>query len=114
MNPFLQYSPNRKLRKELFMGYALRGDNGNENDNNEILSKMASLRVERANLKGYETHADYILSDNMAENPARVYDFLDKVWAQALNVAKIERDDLQKMMQRDGINDELKSWDWWY
>ncbi len=114
LNPFLQYSPNRELRKELFMGYALRGDNGNENDNNEILSKMASLRVERANLKGYETHADYILSDNMAENPTRVYDFLDKVWTPALNVASIERDDLQKMMQRDGIDDELKGWDWRY
>ncbi len=114
LNPFLQYSPNRELRKKLFMGYALRGDNGNENDNNEILSKMASLRVERANLKGYESHADYILSDNMAENPTRVYDFLDKVWPSALEVAKKERADLQLMMQKDGIDGELKGWDWRY
>ena len=114
LNPFLQYSPNRDFRKQLFMGYALRGDNGNENDNNEILSKMASLRVEKANLKGYKTHADYVLSDNMAETPTRVYDFLDQVWAPALEVAKQERDDLQKMMQSDGINEELKGWDWRY
>ncbi|RLD23964.1 MAG: peptidase M3 [Bacteroidetes bacterium] len=114
INPFLQYSPNRELRKQLFMGYALRGDNGNKNDNNEILSKMASLRTERANLKGYKTHADYILSDNMAETPTRVYEFLDKVWAPALEVSKKERADLQEMMKEDGIDDELKGWDWRY
>ncbi len=114
LNPFLQYSPNRELRKELFMGYALRGDNGNQNDNNEILAKMASLRVERTKLKGYESHADYILSDNMAENPTRVYNFLDKVWSPALEMAKTERADLQAMMKKDGINDELKGWDWRY
>jgi peptidyl-dipeptidase Dcp len=114
INPFLQYSPNRKLRKQLFMGYALRGDNGNESDNNEILSKMASLRTERANLKGYKTHAEYILSDNMAETPTRVYDFLDKVWVPALEVSKKEKVDLQEMMNKDGIDDELKGWDWRY
>ncbi len=114
LNPFLQYSPNRKLRKELFMGYALRGDNGNENDNNDILAKMASLRVERAMLKGYETHADYILSDNMAENPTRVYSFLDKVWAPAINMARKEKTDLQKMMNSDGIEGDLQGWDWRY
>jgi peptidyl-dipeptidase Dcp len=114
INPFLQYSPNRDLRKKLYMGYALRGDNGNENDNNETLSKMASLRTERAILKGYASHADYILSDNMAENPARVYDFLDQVWTPALEVSKNERADLQVMMKKDGIDDELKGWDWRY
>jgi len=114
LNPFLQYSPNRELRKKLYMGYALRGDNGNEYDNNEVLAKMASLRVERANLKGYESHAAYILSDNMAENPTRVFDFLNKVWTPALEVAKKEKADLQAMMNKDGINEELKGWDWRY
>ncbi len=114
INPFLQYSPNRELRKKLFMGYAMRGDNDNEYDNKEILSRMAALRVERAQLKGYDTHAAYILADNMAENPRRVYDFLDKVWPAALNRAKAERDDLQKMMARDGIDDKLRGWDWRY
>lgn len=114
LNPFLEYSPNRELRKQLFMGYALRGDNGNEQDNNEILSKIAALRVERANLKGYETHADYVLSDNMAETPARVYDFLDQVWAPAIKMAQKERDDLQAMMTNDGIDEELMGWDWRY
>ena len=114
LNPFLQYSPNRDLRKQLYMGYALRGDNGNENDNNAILAKIASLRTERANLKGYETHADYILSDNMAETSKRVYDFLDQVWAPAIEMAKKERDDLQAELKKDGINEKLEGWDWRY
>ncbi|RLD20171.1 MAG: peptidase M3 [Bacteroidetes bacterium] len=114
LNPFLEYSPNRELRKQLFMGYAMRGNNGNEQDNNDILAKMASLRAERANLKGYETHADYILSDNMAENPQRVYDFLDQVWAPAIKMAKKERNDLQAMMNKDGIDAEIMGWDWRY
>ncbi len=114
INPFLQYSPNRELRKKLYMGYALRGDNDNGNDNKKILAKMAALRAERAHLKGYKTHADYILADNMAENPQRVYDFLDKVWAPALQVAIQERDDLQAMMQADGVEGKLAGWDWRY
>jgi len=113
-NPFMQYSPNREMRRKVFEGYAMRGDNDNEFDNQEIASKMASLRAERAGLMGYETHAHYVLSDNMAENPDRVYELLDKVWTPALRVSKDERADLEEMMRADGINDELKGWDWRY
>lgn len=114
INPFLQYSPNRELRRQLFDGYAMRGDNDNDDDNKDILAQMASLRAERASLMGYETHAHYILSDNMAENPDRVYEFLGQIWEPALRVAVAERDALQEMMREDGIDDELRGWDWRY
>jgi peptidyl-dipeptidase Dcp len=114
INPFLQYSPNRELRRQIFMGYALRGDNDNEADNKPNLARQAALRAERAVLMGYETHAHYVLSDNMAETPARVYEFLDQIWQPALQVARSERAALQEMMQADGIDDELRSWDWRY
>lgn len=107
INPFLQYSPNRELRRRIFMGYAMRGDNDNEADNKQILSRMAQLRAERARLMGYETHAHFVLSDNMAETPERVYEFLDQIWEPALRVAKAERDALQEMMREDGIDDKL-------
>ena len=87
INPFLEYSPNRELRKKIFLGYAMRGNNDNEHDNKNILSRMAALRAERAELMGYETHAHYVLSDNMAENPENVYQLLGKVWEPALEVA---------------------------
>ncbi len=114
INPFLQYSPNRELRQKLFVGYAMRGDNGNEHDNNEILARMAALRVKRANLLGYDSHAHFVLSDNMAETPERVYELLDKVWEPAIEVAKKDRADLEAMMHADGIEGDLEGWDWRY
>jgi len=114
INPFLQYSPNRELRRQLFMGYALRGDNDNENDNKQILARMAALRAEGADLRGYETHAHFVLSDNMAETPANVYNFLDQIMEPALRVGKEERAALEEMMRAEGIDDELKGWDWRY
>lgn len=114
INPFLQYSPNRELRKKLFDGYALRADNDNEHDNKAIISRMAALRAERSALMGYDSHAHFILSDNMAENPDNVYGLLDQVWKPALERAVGERADLQAMMEADGIDDRLRGWDWRY
>ncbi len=114
INPFLQYSPNREMRKTLFDGYALRGDNDNEQDNKAIISRMVSLRAERSALMGYDSHASFVLSDNMAENPDNVYDLLDQVWKPALVRAKEERADMQAMMTADSIDDRLRGWDWRY
>ncbi|MCB1050720.1 MAG: M3 family metallopeptidase [Acidobacteria bacterium] len=114
INPFLQYSPNREMRKKMFEGYAARGDRDNEKDNKKLLSELADLRAERANLMGFKTHADFILADNMAETPQRVFGLLDQVWKPALEVAKKERAALQEMMKKDGIEGDLQGWDWRY
>ncbi len=112
--PFLQYSEKRGLREKMFKGYINRGDNGNELDNKEILSKMAALRVERANLLGYKTHADFILDENMAKTPDRVYKLLDQLWVAALPIAKKEAKDMQEMIKSEGNDFKLEAWDWWY
>ena len=114
INPFLEYSPNRELRKQIFLGYAMRGDNGNESDNNNNLARQALLRVERAQLMGYANHAEFILANQMAETPERVYELLDRIWASALKVAQAEREALQAMMREDGIQEPLQGWDWRY
>jgi len=112
INPFLESSPNRELRRQVFQAYAMRGDNDNANDNKGILARMAALRAERARLLGYPTHAAYVLSDNMAETPERVYDLLDRVWAPALAVAARERADMQALMNAEGVAGKLEGWDW--
>ena len=66
MYPFLTYSKRRDLREKLYKGYINRGNNNNEFDNKEITAKSSSLRVERANLLNFETHAHYVL-DNTGE-----------------------------------------------
>lgn len=114
IEPFLQYSPNRVLRRQMFEGYALLGNNGNDQDNKALLASMASLRAERAQLLGYESHAHYVLADSMAETPDRVYAFLDQVWQPTLVAAEKERLALEAMMHEEGVDDGLKGWDWRY
>ncbi len=112
--PFLQYSPNRRLREAIFKAYIARGDNDDERDNKQVLSRLAQLRAERARLLGYETHAQFVLSDNMARTPERVYDFLDRMWGPASRVAERERGELTALMGRDGVEGRLERWDWRY
>ncbi len=112
--PFLQYSDKRDLREKMFKAYIMRGDNDNEYDNKKILTKIVSLRVKRANLLGYPTHADYVLEENMAKTPKNVYDLLWKIWKPALNMAKKEAYELQSMIYKEGKNFKLQPWDWWY
>jgi len=112
--PFFQYSSRRDLREKLFKAFIKRGDNGNAADNKAILSKIAALRVSRANLLGYKTHADYVLEENMAKTPAGVYKLLDQVWKPALATAKTEARELEALMNKDGVAGKLQPWDWWY
>ncbi len=112
--PFIQYSDKRELREKMFKGYIERGNYDDELDNKENLAKMASLRVKRANLLGYPTHAHFVLERNMAKEPKGVYDLLYKLWKPALKMAKKEAKDLQKMIYKDGHDFKLEAWDWWY
>ena len=114
INPFLQTSPNRDLREKLFLGYAMRGNNNNEKDNKAVLNEMANLRLEKATLLGYKTWADYILSDNMAENSKNVYQLMDKLWPSAIKMAKKERNLLANEMKNDGIKETFRGSDWRY
>ena len=112
--PFLQYSEKRDLREKVFKAYINQGDNSDELDNKEILEKMAALRVKKANLLGYETHAHFVLEENMAKVPENVYDLLYKLWKPALVIAKKEAYELQSMIYEEGNNFKLEPWDWWY
>lgn len=112
--PFLQYSERRELREKMFTAYIKRGANGNELDNTARAARMAALRVERAGLLGYPTHADYVLEKNMAKTPRAVYDFLEKLWKPALARAGAEAAEMQAMIRAEGKTFELQPWDWWY
>jgi len=114
MIPFLQYSEKRDLREKIFKAYINRGNNDNEYDNKAIASRIAALRVQKANLLGYETHAHFVLEQNMAKIPGNVYDLLNKLWEPALQIAKQEAQALQEMMDEEGKRFKLEAWDWWY
>lgn len=114
MIPFLQYAENRDLREKLYRGYFMRGDNDNEHDNKEIIKKIVKLRDERAELLGFNNHAEYVIDVNMAKTPEAVYEFLMQLWEPAMEMAKKDRDEMQAIIDSEGGNFKLASWDWWY
>ena len=110
----------RALREKMFKAYASRGNNGNENDTKDLIMKMMALRIEKANLLGYENPAQMILHDKMAGTPEAVDAFLAGIMAPAVEKAKAEIVDMQAIMDEDikaGLLPEgskIEPWDWAY
>ena len=111
--PFMQTCPDRKLREELWRAYTDRCKDG-EYDNTKIIDTLVNLRLERANILGFETHADYVLDNTLAKTPDNVYRCLMDIWTPALKVAKQERDQYQAMLEKDEPGAKLQPWDWRY
>jgi len=112
--PFLQYSAKRDFREKIFKAFINRGNNNNEYDNKAVLTKIARLRVKRANLLGYKTHADFVLEENMAKKPESVTKLLGQLWTPALKMSEQEAQDLQNLIGQEGQGFKLEPWDWWY
>ncbi|GAB6120499.1 M3 family metallopeptidase [Dysgonomonas termitidis] len=112
--PFLQYADNRELREKLYKAMYMRGDNNNEFDNKENIKKIVSLRLEKANVLGYDTHADYVLEETMAKTPDNVMNLLNGIWKYALPQAKKEATELQAIAKKEGKDIKIESWDWAY
>ena len=112
--PFLQYSDKRELREKMFKAYIERGDHDDELDNKANAKRIAELRIQKANLLGFKTYADFVLDRRMAKTPQGVYGLLDEVWKYALPAAKREAKELQKVVRKSGEKFALEPWDWWY
>ncbi len=112
--PFITYSDIREYRKQMLTAYIERGNNNNELDNKANTARIVELRIEKANLLGYPTHAHFVLEENMAKNPENVYKLLNQIWDAALPMAKAEARELQKLIDADGGDFKLAAWDWWY
>lgn len=112
--PFLQYSAKRDLREKIWRAYSMRGNNNNEFDNKKVIEEIANLRLERAKLLGYKSHSAYVLAENMAKTPEKVFELLDKLWTPAIKMAKKEADEYQEMINEEGGKFKLEPWDWRY
>ncbi len=112
--PFLYNADNRELRKKMQQAHVNRGNNDNEYNNREILAKISNLRLEKAEMMGYDTHADFSLEETMAGGIETVMDFVDQVWNPAIALAKQEAQLLQDMIYEDGHDFNLEQWDWRY
>ena len=112
--PFLQYADNRELRKQIFNGYINRGNNGNANDNKEVVKQLLQARIAKAKLMGYPNFASFVLEDRMAKTPEAVYNLLNQLWTPTLAKAKEELNDIQAEIKKDGQDFTAEGWDWRY
>ncbi|MDE5621944.1 MAG: peptidase M3, partial [Alistipes sp.] len=112
--PFLTYSNRRDLRERLYKAYLNRGNNGNENDNKQLVNDFVRLRTEKAHLLGYPSYAAYVTADEMARTPEAVYALLEEIWTPALERAKGELAEMKPLFEKDNPGQEFASWDWWY
>lgn len=109
--PFITYARRRDLREKLFRAFGRKAFQGNEYDNQEIVLQIARLRYQRAQLLGYESHADYVLQERMAGSSQRVHSFLEELLEPALPAARREMEDLQHFARKRDQIDQLQRWD---
>jgi len=112
IDPFLTYSTERALRQKVWRNFYSRGDNGDEHDNNAVITRILKLRHERANLLGYQTYADWQLQDTMAKTPAAATALMEAVWAPAVVRAKEEIADMQALANAEGARITIEPWDY--
>jgi peptidyl-dipeptidase Dcp len=112
--PFLQYSSNRELRQQIWNAYQTRANHDDAFDNKANAVALANLRGQKARLLGYKSHSDYVLEESMAKTPKNVNKLLNDLWKPALEIAKTEAADIQKMMVKDGIKGAVQPYDWRY
>lgn len=113
--PFMKYSTRRDLRKQLYLAYNTQCTHDNEHNNVEIVKRLVNLRQERAQLLGFRTAADYVLTRRMAENSANVYKLLDQLLEAYTPTAQREVAEVKALAQElEGKDFELMPWDWAY
>lgn len=109
--PFMKYVKDRELRKELSIAFSAKGFQDNKFNNEDIVLKIANLRHQRANLLGYNTHADFVLEERMAKTPEKVNDFLEELLEKAKPAAEQEFKELTTFAQELDNIVHLEKWD---
>nr|WP_295107051.1 M3 family metallopeptidase [uncultured Caulobacter sp.] len=112
VDPFLTESPVRSAREKVWRAFVNRGDNGGATDNNLIISKILKLRVERAKLLGYKTHAHWRLENAMAKTPENAMALMEAVWQPAIAQVAIDVADMQAIIDKEGGGFKLEPWDY--
>jgi peptidyl-dipeptidase Dcp len=112
--PFMRYSSRRELREKMWRAYLSQATEEGR-DNRPLILKLVQLRDDRAKLLGYETHADFVLSDRMASSISRVDDFLDRLLGASKEAAKRDLEEVERLRKEiDGFEDALQPWDYPY
>ena len=114
MDPFLTYSTERALRKQVWTNYYSRGDNNDEYDNKALIAEILKLRRERVELLGHQNYAEWRLQDRMAKNPENAMQLMEAVWPAAIARVAEEVADMQAISNTNGDNITIEPWDYRY
>ena len=112
MDPFLTYSTNRALRKQVWTNYYARGDNGDDYDNNNIIAQILKLRRERVELLGHKNYAEWRLQDRMAKTPENALALMEAVWPASIARVHEEVSDMQAVANASGEKITIEPWDY--
>ena len=113
--PFMKYSSNRNLRKELYMAYNTQCTHRDELDNTDIVKQLVNLRMELAQLLGFTDYGDYVLRKRMAENSEHVYQLLNQLLDAYTPTAHKEVAEIEALAQEmEGKDFRLMPWDFSY
>lgn len=110
--PLLQNLKNRATREKLFKASWYRAEKGDENDTREILEKLASIRLKKAQLMGKSSFAELKLLDQMAKKPENALNLLAQLAKPAVAQARKEAADIQKLIDEQKGGFSLEPWDW--
>jgi peptidyl-dipeptidase Dcp len=112
VDPYLTYSPVRATREKVWKAFVNRGDNANATDNNAIIAKILRLRVERAKLLGFKTHAHWRLENAMAKTPENAMGLMEAVWTPAIAQVAIDVAAMQGIVDAEKGGFKIEPWDY--
>jgi peptidyl-dipeptidase Dcp len=112
VEPFLEQSTKRELREKVWKAFVQRGDNGDAHDNKARITEILGLRVERAKLLGFPTHAHWRLEDSMAKTPEKAMTLMEAVWKPAVLRVHEEVADMQAIADKEGTKIKIAPWDY--
>jgi peptidyl-dipeptidase Dcp len=102
----------RATRETIFEKSWNRAERGDANDTRDVISRMAQLRAQRAELLGYPNHAAWALGDQMAKTPEAALKFMDALVPGATAKAASEAKDIQEVIDAQKGDFTLQPWDW--
>ncbi|MDD4191380.1 MAG: M3 family metallopeptidase [Mangrovibacterium sp.] len=112
--PFMKYADKRELREKMFRAFSSKGNKGNEYDNKDLIRQLVLLKLEKARLLGYPTHAAFKLKRRMADTPRKVEKFLWELHQASRPFAEKEFEEVQQFAAAQGLEGKIRRWDWAY
>lgn len=110
--PFMKYAEDRELREKMYRAFSSKAFKGDDKDNQEIVKRIVALRLEIANLLGYDSYADFVLEERMAKGAESVNNFLEELHKASRPAALKEFDEVQNYAKSLGFEGKIQRWDW--